>query len=158
SLRLVLNGRIVPGTATFVDYGKGKEKDEVEWTFQLPEGEHELAVLARGPDSSSVSAPIKCKHTNPAKQPRLHVLTVGINKYKDGSLNLKYAVPDAKALAAAFVKNCKGQPFSDVISQKPLLDEEATAAKILAALDEMREGVQGQDLAIVFIACHGVKQ
>jgi hypothetical protein len=87
---------------------------QIEWTFELPEGEHKLAVLARCPDSSAVSPAIRVKHVDVAKLPTLHVLTIGINTYKDKTLDLKYAAPDAQALAAAFATHCTGQPFREV--------------------------------------------
>jgi hypothetical protein len=108
SLRLMLDGRIVPGKETLVEFKDGKPKAEVEWTFELPEGEHQLAVLARCPDSSAVSPAIRVRHVDAGKLPTLHVLTIGINHYKDKTLDLKYAAPDAQALAAAFAKHCTG--------------------------------------------------
>jgi WD40 repeat protein len=156
SLRLMMDGRIVPGKEMLVEFKDGTQKAEKEWTFELPEGEHQLAVLARCPDSSAVSAPIRLKHVEAAKLPTLHVLTIGINNYQDAALDLKYAAPDAEALAAAFAKNCKGQPFRDV-KTKTLLNKDATAKTIAAELAELRKSVAQQDLVIVFFACHGVK-
>jgi hypothetical protein len=156
SLRLMLDGRIVPGKETLVEFKDGKAKAEVEWTFELPEGDHQLAVLARCPDSSGISQAVRVKNINQAKLPTLHVLTVGINNYKDTALDLKYAAPDAEALAKAFVENCKGQPFRDV-KTKTLLNQDATAKNIAKELVEMRKNVAQQDLVIVFFACHGVK-
>jgi WD40 repeat protein len=158
SLRLMLDGRIVPGKETLVEFKDGKPNAEVEWTFELPEGEHQLAVLARCPDSSAVSPAIRVKHVDAAKLPTLHVLTIGINNYKDKTLDLKYAAPDAQALAAAFAKHCTGQPFRDV-KTKTLLNENATAKNITDELIKLRKSdtVAQQDLVIVFFACHGVK-
>jgi WD40 repeat protein len=156
SLRLMMDGRVVPGKETLVEFKEGKAKAEVEWTFELPEGEHQLAVLARSPDSSGVSPAIRLKTVNVAKLPVLHVLTIGINDYKDGSLDLKYAAPDAEALAASFVKHCKGQPFRDV-KTTTLLNKQATSASISKEIGDLRKAVAQQDLVVVFFACHGVK-
>ena len=157
SLRLMMDGRVVPGKETVVEFKDGKLKVEpFEWTIELPEGEHQFAVLARCPDSSAISPAVRVKHVNAAKLPTLHVLTVGINDYKFGGLDLLYAAPDAEALAAAFAKNCKGQPFREV-KTKILINQQATAKNIAAELAELRGAVAQQDLVIVFFACHGVK-
>ena len=73
--------------------------------------------------------PLRSSTSTLPKLPTLHVLTIGINNYKDAALDLKYAAPDAEALAQAFAKNCKGQPFQDV-KTKTLLNQEATATNI----------------------------
>jgi uncharacterized caspase-like protein len=102
-----------------------------------------------------VSAPIRLKHVESAKLPTLHVLTIGINNYKDAALDLKYAVPDAEALAQAFVMHSRGA-FRDV-KTRTLLNQDSTAKTIAAELAELRKRVAQQDLVIVFFACHGVK-
>jgi WD40 repeat protein len=157
SLRLMLNGRLVPGNKTFAEYAAGTPKAEVEWTFQLPEGEHSLAVLARSEDSSSKSEPLHLKFVNAKKLPTLHVLTVGINNYQDSELDLNYAAADAEVLAAAFVRHCKGQLYQDV-KTKVMLNKDATTPAILKELGKLRKDAQQQDLVVVFFACHGVKE
>ena len=156
ALRLLMDGRVVSGDETSSQFKVGTDKAEVEWAFELPDGEHQLAVLARGPDSSSHSQPVYVKSGNQAKLPVLHVLAVGINNYKDNTLDLRFAAPDAKALAAAFATHCKGQPFREVRAHK-LLDQQATRQEILNQLEEIRKKTQQQDLVVVFFACHGVK-
>jgi WD40 repeat protein len=157
SLALIMDRSVVPGSQTLTEFADGTPKAEVEWTFELPEGEHQLAVLARCPDASAVSQPVRLKHVELQKLPVLHVLTVGINNYKDSSLDLKYAVADARALATAFARHCKGEPFRDVIIRPPLLNEQATNVQIEKELTALRKQVNQQDLVVVFFACHGVK-
>lgn len=156
ALRLLVDGRPAAGKETLVEFPAGKAKAEIEWTFELPDGEHQLAVLARSADSSGVSPSVSVKNVNQAKLPTLHVLTVGINTYRDTALDLQYAAPDAAALAKAFVKNCQGQPFR-AVNIKTLLNKDATAANIAGELLELRKHVAQQDLVVVFFACHGVK-
>ncbi len=154
SLRLKINDKTVLGNQAYSEFPGGKLKAEVEWTIELPEGEQKLNVMARGPDSVGYSLSQRVKYVDAKKQPVLHVLAVGINNYKDGSLDLQFAVPDADALAAAFEKHSKGEPFGDVKTKK-LFNREATAKQIIDALVEMRTA-QARDLVVVFFACHGV--
>jgi uncharacterized caspase-like protein len=114
-------------------------------------------LLARSPDTSSISLPLKVKFVDTAKLPVLHVLCIGVNDYRDTSLNLKYAAPDAQSLASAFAKNCQGQPYRDV-KTRTLVNSQATAFEILQELDSMRKQVEQQDLAVVYFAGHGIKQ
>jgi WD40 repeat protein len=155
ALRLLINGRPAPGKATLIEYRDGKQQAEVEWTFALEEGDNQLAAMARSPDSTNVSRSIPIKNINRAKLPVLHVLTVGINEYQDNSLDLKFAVPDAVALAAGFQKHC-GQAFR-AVNCRTLLNSEATTPEILRELRDLRKTVAQQDLVVVFFACHGVK-
>src|SRR5207302_1802259 len=96
---------------TLVEFPGGKTKAEVDWTVELPEGEHRLNVMASSPDSVGYSSVEAVKFRDLAKLPILHVMAVGINDYQNNTLELKYAVPDAKALPQAFEKHCKGQTF-----------------------------------------------
>jgi WD40 repeat protein len=159
ALRLMLDGRIVPGEETRAEFTPGQTKAEVEWTFELPEGEHQLAVLARGSDASAVSPAVPVKFRNVQKLPVLHVLTVGINTYKDPAFDLRYAADDAKALAAAFAQHCKGKDaaFRDV-KAKTILDANATTEAIKKALEALRKDVSQSDLVVFFFAGHGAKQ
>src|SRR5262249_33431337 len=156
SLWLKVNGKLPSGTDTVADYKVGKlEVKNLEWTIELPEGEHQLNVFARSPDAVGYSAAVRVKHVDVKNLPDLHVLAVGINEYKDGTLDLKYANPDAEAIAKAFKKYCEGEPFRNV-TPKTLCNKQATAPKIAAELAAMRKSAKQRDLVIVFFACHGV--
>lgn len=85
--------------------------------------------------------------------PRLHVLTVGINKYSDPKLTLGYSVPDAKSIAEQLQRAGKGV-FSSV-EVKSLYDSQATRTNIMAALKALK-GVHGNDVVVVYLAGHGL--
>ena len=69
ALRLLMDGRPVPGKETLTEFRDGKQQAEVEWIFELPEGEHQLAVLRvvktlpafRGRCGSSMSISPGCR-------------------------------------------------------------------------------------------------
>src|SRR5262249_1261002 len=130
---------------------------EKEFAFTLPEGEHQVSVLARGPDSSGVSDPVAVKQVTPAKLPMLYVRAVGVSDYKDKSLALQFAAVDAKAIAAGFKAGGHAGLFRDADS-KALVDGDATCDKVRAALAEVRKEVKPNDLVVVFFAGHGVKE
>ena len=63
----------------------------------------------------------------------LHVLTIGINKYKDPGLNLDYSVADAEEIAHIF-KNTTLTAYKEVV-QHELRDEKATKKAIIRQLN-----------------------
>jgi WD40 repeat protein len=93
-----------------------------------------------------------------AARPDLWIVTVGVSKYPHLSAQeqLKVADDDARAIAAAFKGHAgPGRAFA-AAHQITLTDENATVKGIrdaLAGLSAMKQ----DDLAIVFLAGHGVK-
>ena len=79
----------------------------------------------------------------------IRMLTIGIDKYSDSSLNLDYSVADANAIGQALIKSSK------IASNTSLYNENATKPKILAELKEVSHGNQ-QDTLIIYFAGHGM--
>ena len=88
-----------------------------------------------------------------ARPPRLHVLAVGINAYRDRRLALNYGVPDANAILDLLRAETKGV-FSQVVVHR-LLDSAATRDAIAQALDGLRES-NPEDVVVIYMAGHGV--
>ena len=89
--------------------------------------------------------------TAPSKDVSLHVLAVGINKYKNPALNLNYAVPDAQGIVSFFQN--KGQLFKKV-NIIELYDEDATKKGIIAKLNQLEKS-NPQDAVLIYLAGHG---
>ncbi len=87
------------------------------------------------------------------KQRTLHVLTIGINKYKDARLNLDYSVADAAEIASRFNKT-ELSAFDQII-QHELRDEDATRTAIFQQLNNMSHYLQN-DVIIIYLAGHGL--
>jgi WD40 repeat protein len=164
SLRLLVDGRPLPEGGV-LDLKAAQAKAEAEWEVTLPPGEHELKVLARGPDTAGASEAVAVTVPPPANVPAkagptLHLLAVGINEYQDKNLRLKFAANDARDLAKAFRERCAGagNVFGAVQGGDPLLDAEATRQGVLDAIGAIRRGVKPSDLVVVYFAGHGVKE
>lgn len=86
----------------------------------------------------------------------LHVLTVGVSKYRDATLNSgsKYAARDADAFAEVWKRNT-GNLYQRVLITK-LLDSEATRVRLRAALFELIEAASEKDTVVLFLAGHGM--
>jgi WD40 repeat protein len=88
-------------------------------------------------------------------RPRMYVLAVGVSKYANSKLHLDYAENDAKAIADTLKAVARLGPYDDV-QVATILDEEATAKGIGAAIDRMKDGIRSNDVFVLYIAGHGV--
>jgi uncharacterized caspase-like protein len=89
--------------------------------------------------------------------PALHIVAVGINEYPafGPQARLSFAVSDAGAIASAFHELAgPGKMYSRVAYERVLLDADASAQSIQAALQPLAQ-MAPDDLAIVFLAGHG---
>lgn len=169
ALRLYLDGRPMAGNDTKVDF-HGTPKAEKTWTVELPPGRHELTVLASGPATAAWSDPIAVTTPLPLElRPRMHVVAVGINAYRNGIPLLRNAKGDADAMVAALKQHCTGpnNRFQEVIVHTPagalapgsaLTDTSATRTAVLGSLGKARAAAQPGDLVVFFFAGHGVTQ
>jgi len=130
--------------------------EAVATSLKQIEGEHATAEVS----GAVVAAPAHTPTTTPgiapsaadaAGLPTLHILTVGINKYKDARLNLDYGVSDATAILQS-LQATKGV-FGKVVSKR-LIDQGATHAAIIRALDDY-EKAPANDVLVIYLAGHG---
>ena len=89
----------------------------------------------------------------PLPLPVLHVLSVGINLYRDRALWLRYAVPDAQALTQTL--SDVATPLFRAIDVTLVLDEQATLAGIAAAFKDMAERTTPDDVFVLYLGGHG---
>ena len=92
------------------------------------------------------------KFTTPAKDVSLYVFAVGINKYKNPALNLNYAEPDARGIAAFFQK--QGPGLFKSVAIREIYNEQATRENILSQLSRL-QGINSQDAVLIYLAGHG---
>ncbi len=115
---------------------------------------------ARRHDADAMASPRGDRRIVPAQMARprrlidLHLLSIGVSRYKDEVFNLEYAEVDATKLAQAFSAT-DGQLFSSVTSTV-LVNEEANHNAILLQLRELQSAVTQDDLAIISVAGHGI--
>ena len=86
-------------------------------------------------------------------QRKRYAVIVGISKYKDPNLNLRYAHRDAEELDKLIrTPRSGGFPAENI---KTLIDEEATTGNITKALRSFLQKPGKEDLVLVYLACHG---
>jgi hypothetical protein len=149
---LVHNGARVPVPRLAETVG---EKVRRRFEVALIEGENRLEVRAAAADRSWESEPVVLvlNYNKPLEKPRLYLLAVGVNRYAQEAMSLKFARADAEALAALFQKRGKSL-YRDVLPTS-LPDDKATKAAILKALDDIARQARPQDTLVVFLAGHG---
>jgi hypothetical protein len=152
SLQLMLDGRPFGGADGLRRVKKAATKET--WTLQLPEGEHSLRVIARTEASMGLSNDLEVDFVKPPPRPKLYLLAVGIDAYKDKKVpKLACAVNDAKELAKTFQRR-SGPPLFDIQPPTLLPNEKATRDGIRKGLAGLK-GMGPHDVAVVFYAGHG---
>lgn len=126
----------------------------------LPARDCEVSIIAENKYASSVPATIRLKWRGKAEpdefviKPKLYVLAVGVSRYANKALTLGFAAKDARDLAETMQKQ-NGGLYRDVVI-RVLTDERATKDEILGGFDWIRKETTSKDVAIVFLAGHGV--
>jgi WD40 repeat protein len=122
----------------------------------LPPRDVSLTVVARTTAGvgSSAAVPLVWRGSR-SEGGTLHYVVVATNDYTSPRIaDLRYPEVDARALARA-LDGLKGTPWRRV-EGRTLLGAAATPDAVTAALDSLRATAGPEDLAIVFLAGHGV--
>jgi WD40 repeat protein len=121
----------------------------------LVAGENRLEVRAASSDGSMESEPaaLVLRYEKPLPKPELYLLAVGINRYAQDSINLRFAAADAQAVVQLFER--RGQKLYQKVHAHALLDDKATKEGIRQALAEVARRAKPQDTLVVFLAGHG---
>lgn len=121
-------------------------------------GENEIGLTAfNAPNTvQSVMGTARFVSTRAQEEPRLYILAVGIDRYRDASINLKYAAKDAQD----FIKNMANKAGTiykqSNIHLTSLVNEQASKQNILAAIEKLAVQVKHGDSFIFFNASHGL--
>ncbi|MDI9245957.1 caspase family protein [Marinobacter sp. CHS3-4] len=155
-VKILVDGRPLPDTR-----GLSRSKDtkrEIERTVKvtLPSKDSVLSVVAIADGLSSSPATVKFVWTGVQEQnvikPRLYMLAVGVSDYDNDEYDLAYAAKDAKDLANTIRKQ-EGQLYRSV-EIKELAN--ASRDEVLAGLEWLNKEVTARDVAMIFIAGHGI--
>jgi WD40 repeat protein len=159
SINIYLNGSQVANDTRSVMV-KGKEAaDEKILTFSIPliQGPNEIRAIAFNNEGSMESSPAIINIFSKAnlQKPDLYAIVVGINEYRNKSISLTYAIPDAKAFAETLKKSAV--PLFEKIQIKLLTTfDETTRESITNAFEEMRGKIKPNDLFVFYNASHGI--
>ena len=113
-----------------------------------------LTVVKTTTAAVSGSLPIPQVKDADLLQPTLHLLVVGIDRYRDKTLQLKYAVQDGRAIAE-IIHQTGASLFRDV-NVKLLFDDRVTVEGLGHAFHEIKATIAPQDVFMFYLAGHGV--
>ncbi len=136
---------------------KGEAFNDCREIESVP-GENEVSVSAFNKDNT-VQSNVKTVNFNAkikAEEPHLYILSIGIDRYKEPSVSLKYAVKDAKDIEADLVKRSATIYKPERIHYEVLTDDEATKANISNKIGAIAQKIRPTDSFILFAAGHGV--
>ena len=153
-----VNGQLqrVQPEQTNVENDEGMETTTYTVDLELLSRENMIAVEVRHAEANSNRAEVSvaCPQIDPiGNGAKLYVLAVGISKYKNKQLDLRYADVDARDFVAAWKKQ-EGKKYDAVIS-RVVTNEEATVEGIEDGFDWLKDqDFQTQDVVLVFLAGH----
>lgn len=153
-VRLYQNGKILPREAAAKVAKDGSTETHL-FRVKLVEGENRLRVVALSRDRVE-SSPMEIAVTlrGAEKASDLHLVVVGINRYRNAALNLTYAETDAKGVIGFFQSADVKKLFRSV-HVYAALSEQATGTKIRGIFSEVAGKAQPQDTLLVYLAGHG---
>lgn len=158
-IKALVDGRPVNGGRGLKHSGQASDLQEM--TVTVPEQDSEVSLLAENRYAVSVPATVRVRWRGARAskdeftiKPKLYVLAVGVSKYANKDLTLGFAAKDASDFVATMERQ-KGGLYRDVVV-KLLTDEKATKDEVLDGLDWIRKETTSKDVAMVFMAGHGV--
>src|SRR5512145_128594 len=121
-------------------------------------GENEIGLAAfNAPNTVQSSMGIaRFNSTIKPDEPHLYVLAIGIDRYEDASVNLKYAAKDARDFIAQLADKAKTIYPPSNIHLTTLVNGEAGKQNILAAIEKLSARIRHGDSFIFFDASHGL--
>jgi WD40 repeat protein len=159
SVNIYLNGaQVANDTRGVTVLGRAEANEKIlSFTIALVKGQNEIRVVAFNGENSMESNPALINIVSNAvmRKPDLYALVIGINTYRNQSISLTYAVPDALAFAGAVQK--VATPLFEKTDIRTLTTPEATTKEaITKAFEEMRQKVRPNDLFVFYDASHGM--
>ncbi|MCW5911687.1 MAG: caspase family protein [Cyclobacteriaceae bacterium] len=141
--------KVIPGS------GKNLYAFDVSLTNSFGEQNYFYATASSksGVESEKVKFTINYKGATEAK-PKLYLVTIGIDKYKNPKYNLNYAQADADGVAGIISQKSKSL-FQEVVPFA-IRNDKAIKANIFAALNQVKTKALEQDMIVVYYAGHGV--
>lgn len=125
--------------------------------LNLPRRDAEVSLIAVNSNSASTPATVRLKWTGQkeyTRKPKLYLLAIGVGDYGDERLDLGFPAKDASDMARVMSAQ-KGRLYRDV-KVRLLTDEQATRNNVLKGLNLILKETTSKDVAMVFLAGHGV--
>ncbi len=121
-------------------------------------GENEIAISAfnKGNTVQSPMQSIGFRSTRTADSPHLYILSIGASKYKEKTINLKYAAKDATDLQLKLSRQAATLYPPGNIHQELLTNDKANKSNIFKKINELSAIIKPEDSFILFVAGYGI--
>jgi WD40 repeat protein len=139
---------------------RGQTAPSCRLSVPVPGRDVQVSFIARAGALVGEAATVKLAYAGASRaveeesKPKLYVLSVGVADYEDPSLKLGLAAKDARDFAS-MIQAQQGGLYRDVVV-KTLTDRQATRDAVTDAFDWLEKQVTSRDIAMVFLAGHGV--
>lgn len=149
------NNKLIIIDDDFSDVGTADKQSIKTYTVNLTNGLNDFKVVVKNFQKiESKGDHLKVKYVGDIiANTNLHILSVGINKYKNSSYNLNYAQPDAKAFTTKIIEN--GSKMFRSIRKTEIYDTEATKENILKGFESIIATAKPEDVFLFYYAGHG---
>jgi len=128
---------------------------EARLTNTFGENNYFYAVATGENEIDSEKQKMVVKYTGKTDEdPRLFLMTVGINEYYNPKYNLNYAIADANAFEKAIIDGASG--VFNKIENIEVRNADFTKSEIVATLNKIKQEANEQDMFIFYYAGHGV--
>lgn len=152
-IRLFHNGKVIGESDRAVKLvPKGQEVIK-NYSISLVDGTNTFRAIGFSKDrTESDPYELVVNLSAPKREITMHIIAVGINKYRNPALSLNYAVPDAKGIVNFFRK--KGGKLFKSVEITEIFDDQATRENLLAKIKGL-EKTNPQDVVLIYLAGHG---
>lgn len=136
---------------------KGDMLDEC-LTVETIAGENEISVVAFNAANTvqSFVRTASFSSTRPPAEPHLYILAIGIDRYKDKTISLKYAAKDARDFITTLPEKARTLYKPANIHLITLANEQAGKQQIMQTIAELATKIRPGDGFIFYDASHGV--
>lgn len=155
-VELAVDGAKLPALSRAVVEETGAECPANSWVFEtdlIPGSNNFEAVAYTADGSASEPARRTVQGTSPLAGSTLHILTIGIDTYRDNAPTLSFARNDARAFADSLRR--QASPLFARVRVDSLYDAAATKDAIEAKFLMLADSVGENDTFVLFYAGHG---
>jgi len=154
-IRLFHNGKATFEETRGLKLIPGGKFIEKAFSVQMVEGLNLFTALAFSKERiESHPAEMTLTFRGVSKESDLHLILIGINRYKNPALNLNYAEPDALSIRDFFASAQVKRLFGRVYSYN-LINEKATKDNFKKLFAEVKEKARLQDTVLFYMGGHG---
>lgn len=159
AVNVYLNGaQVANDTRGLIIKDKAAVSERIlSFTIPLIAGPNEIRAIAFNKENSMESSPalVSIISNAVAQKPNLYALIIGINTYKNKSIALTYAVPDAIAFGNTLQKSASPL-FAKMDIQVLTTPEATTKEAIIKSFEQLRLKIKPNDLFVFYDASHGI--